>query len=89
MKKATKPRHPGAILRDDYIVPTEGLNVSTLAVQIGVPTTRLHEIVHERRGITADTAVRLASYFKTTAPEWMARQAAYDIAIAETSVRHL
>ena len=57
-----RPVHPGEILREDFLVPL-GLSVNALSVALGVPATRIHEIVKERRSITADTAARLARYF--------------------------
>lgn len=91
VSKKAKPQypailHPGHILREDYIGATDGLTVSALANAIGVPVTRLHEIVHERRSITADTAVRLGTYFNTNAEQWMAWQAAHDIAHAKIAL---
>ena len=73
-----RPVHPGEVLREDYLVPL-GLSVNALAVALGVPATRIHEIVKERRSITADTAERLARYFGGDAESWMSLQAAYDL----------
>ena len=74
--------HPGEILREDFLVPL-GLSMNKLALDIRVPVTRVAEIVHERRGITPDTALRLARYFNTTARFWLNLQAAYDLEVAE------
>jgi addiction module HigA family antidote len=76
------PIHPGEILREDFLVPL-GLSMNKLALDIRVPVTRVAEIVHERRGITPDTALRLARYFNTTARFWLNLQAAYDLEVAE------
>lgn len=73
-----RPVHPGEILREDFLVPI-GLSVNALALALGVPATRIHEIVKERRSITADTAERLARYFGGDAASWMSLQAAYDL----------
>lgn len=73
-----RPVHPGEILREDFLVPLE-LSVNALALALGVPATRIHEIVKERRSITADTAERLARYFGGDAESWMSLQAAYDL----------
>ena len=73
-----RPVHPGEVLREDYLVPL-GLSVNALAVALGVPATRMHEIVKERRNITADTALRLARYFGGDAASWLALQASYDL----------
>ena len=70
--------HPGEILREDFLVPLE-MSANALALQLAVPATRIHEIVKERRGITADTAERLAHYFGGDAASWMALQADYDL----------
>ena len=56
-----RPVHPGEVLREDYLVPLE-MSVNALAMALAVPATRIHEIVKERRGVTADTAERLAHY---------------------------
>lgn len=73
-----RPVHPGEILREDFLAPL-GLSVNALAIALGVPATRIHEIIKERRSITADTAERLARYFGGDAASWMSLQAAYDL----------
>ncbi|HEY0956373.1 MAG TPA: HigA family addiction module antitoxin [Roseateles sp.] len=73
-----RPVHPGEVLREDYLAPL-GLSVNALAVALGVPATRIHEIVKERRAVTADTAARLAKYFGGDAASWLALQAQYDL----------
>jgi len=73
-----RPVHPGEILREDYLAPL-GLSVNALSVALGVPATRIHEIVKERRAVTADTATRLAKYFGGDAASWMVMQANYDL----------
>lgn len=70
--------HPGEVLREDFLVPL-GLSVHALAMALGVPATRIHEIVKERRAVTADTAARLARYFGGDAASWLALQANYDL----------
>jgi antitoxin HigA-1 len=80
-KKLLPPIHPGEILREDYLKPL-GLSMNRLALDLRVPVTRISEIIHERRGITSDTALRLARYFNTSARFWMNLQAAYDLEIA-------
>jgi len=70
--------HPGEVLREDFLVPL-GMSVNALALALAVPATRLHEIVKERRSVTADTAERLALYFGGDAASWLAMQAAYDL----------
>ena len=70
--------HPGEVLREDYLAPI-GLSINALALALGVPATRIHEIAKERRGVTADTAMRLARYFGGDAASWLALQASYDL----------
>ena len=64
------PVHPGEVLREDFMKPL-GLTVNRLALELHVPATRIGEIVHERRRITAETALRLARYFNTNAEFWL------------------
>ena len=78
-----RPVHPGEILREDYLVPL-GMSRNALAMALGVPSTRIHEIVKERRSITADTAERLARYFGGDAASWLALQASYDLKTLST-----
>jgi len=73
-----RPVHPGEILREDYLLPI-GLSVNALSVALGVPATRIHEIVKERRAVTADTAARLAKHFGGDAASWLVLQANYDL----------
>ncbi|MCL2829507.1 MAG: HigA family addiction module antitoxin [Betaproteobacteria bacterium] len=70
--------HPGEILREDFLAPL-GMSVNALSIALAVPATRLHEIVKERRAISADTAERLAHYFGGDAASWLAMQASYDL----------
>jgi addiction module HigA family antidote len=79
------PVHPGEFLREDFLVPL-GLSANALAIALRVPVTRISEILRERRGITADTALRLARYFGTTADFWMKMQMSYDLALASREV---
>ena len=73
-----RPVHPGEILREDYLVPL-GMSRNALAMALGVPSTRIHEIVKERRSVTADTAERLARYFGGDAASWLSLQSIYDL----------
>ena len=73
-----RPVHPGEVLREDFLVPL-GLSVNALSVALGVPATRIHEIVKERRGVSADTAARLAKYFGGDAASWLVLQGNYDL----------
>src|ERR1035438_6829729 len=80
------PIHPGEFLREDFLLPL-GLSASALALALREPVTRISEILRERRGITADTALRLARYFGTTPDFWMKMQMSYDLALASREVR--
>ena len=70
--------HPGRILHEQFLKPT-GLSQNALAREIGVPPRRINEIILGKRGITADTALRLARHFGNSAHFWMALQADYDL----------
>ena len=78
-----RPVHPGEILREDYLMPL-GLSVNALSVALGVPATCIHEIVKERRSVTADTAARLAKHFGGDAASWLVLQANYDLKTLST-----
>jgi len=80
--KHLPPIHPGEILRAEFMEPLK-LSMNRLALDLHVPVTRIAEIVHERRGITPDTALRLARYFQTSARFWLSLQSAYDLEVAE------
>ena len=77
-EKLISPVHPGEILREDFMKPL-GLSVNRLAIELHVPATRIGEIVNERRRITAETALRLARYFKNNAEFWLNLQNFYDL----------
>ena len=77
-----RPIHPGEILREEFLAPL-GMSVNALAHCSYVPSTRLHEIVKERRSITADTALRLARYFGGDAQSWMNLQTNYDLRLVD------
>jgi len=72
------PVHPGEMLREEFMRPL-AISMNGLALELHVPVTRISEIVNERRGITADTALRLARYFGTTADFWMNIQKDYEL----------
>ena len=73
-----RPIHPGEQLREEFLKPF-GLTAYRLAKDIGVPVTRVQAILAERRGITADTALRLARYFGTTPEFWLNMQRDYEL----------
>ena len=81
-KNGMRPVHPGEILREDFLVPLK-LSANALAKALNVPTPRINDIVRERRGVTADTAMRLARYFGGDARSWLNLQTAYDLRVAE------
>jgi addiction module HigA family antidote len=75
------PLHPGAMLREEFMVPL-GISANALALALRVPSTRISEIVAQRRSISADTAYRLARYFGMSAQFWMNLQSNYELAVA-------
>ena len=79
--KKLPPIHPGEILREEFMKPRD-LSQNALARALHVPPRRINEIVLEKRSITADTALRLARYFGTTAEMWTGLQADYDLRLA-------
>ena len=74
------PIHPGEVLLTEYLEPL-GVTQNRLALAIGVPPRRINEIVHGKRRITADTALRLARYFGTTERFWLNLQSRYDVEV--------
>jgi addiction module HigA family antidote len=77
--KVTRPPvHPGEMLREEFMKPL-GISINGLARELHVPVTRISQIVNERRGITADTALRLARHFGTTPDLWMNLQKDYEL----------
>jgi antitoxin HigA-1 len=78
--KRIPPIHPGEVLRDEFLAPL-GLTQYRLAKSIDVPPRRINEIVLGKRGITADTALRLARFFGTSARFWMNLQIHYDLEV--------
>lgn len=82
IKNGMRPVHPGEILREEYLKPLE-LSANALSHALHVSPPRINDIVRERRGVTADTAMRLARFFDTTPHFWMNLQSEYDIRIAE------
>jgi len=83
--KRLEPIHPGEILEEEFMRPL-GLSANTLAKRIDVPVTRISEVVRGHRGITADTALRLARFFGTSAELWLGLQAEYDLRVARRDV---
>ena len=81
-KTVLRPVHPGEVLREDYLVPL-GMSANALAKALNVPAPRINDIVRERRGISADTAMRLARTFGGDARSWLNLQAACELRVAE------
>ena len=81
MTKLLPPVHPGEIIREDFLIPL-AISVNQLAKSLAVDAARLNDIVRGRRGITADTALRLARHLGTTAEFWMKLQADYELRVA-------
>ena len=81
MSKKLAPVHPGEVLLEEFLRPM-GLSQHHLAMKIGVPARRINEIVLGKRRITADTALRLAQYFGTSAKFWLGLQMDYDLDVA-------
>ena len=86
MSKLIPPPHPGETIREDILKPL-GMSVNQLAKALGITAARLNDIVRGRRGITADTALRLARYLGTSAEFWLGLQLEYDLRIVEATVR--
>jgi addiction module HigA family antidote len=85
MAKKLKPVHPGEILQEEFMKPL-GLSMNRMAMDLRVPVTRIADIVNERRGITADTALRFARYFKNSPTFWMNLQTRYDLEVAADKI---
>src|SRR2546421_6359863 len=80
--------HPGEILYTEFMQPLR-LSMNRLALDLRVPVTRIAEIVHQNRGITPDTALRLARYFNTTPNFWLNLQTAYDLEVAQDKLSRI
>ena len=77
-----RPIHPGEVLREDFLAPLQ-MTPHALAIALRVPASRINDIVLERRGVTLDTALRLARYFGGDAQSWLNLQNAYDLKNAQ------
>jgi len=82
LKKTMPPIHPGETLREDFMKPL-GLSANRLAINLRVPAARIGEIIHGRRSISADTALRLARYFGMSPRFWINLQVNYDLEVAQ------
>jgi addiction module HigA family antidote len=81
-KNGMRPVHPGEVLREEYLRPLD-MSVNALAKRLGIPTSRLNDVVLERRGVSPDTAMRLARCFGGDARSWLNLQTAHDLRLAE------
>lgn len=85
MAKKLAPVHPGEVLREEFLVPLK-LAPYTVAAKVGVPRTRIERLAREETPVTADTALRLSRFFKTSAAFWMNIQAQFDLETAEDEI---
>lgn len=85
-RKAHPPVHPGEILLEEFLAPME-LSQYRLAKDISVPARRINEIVHGKRSITADTALRLSRYFGTSERFWLNLQIRYDLEVEKEKLK--
>ena len=79
-----RPIHPGEILREEFLIPA-GMTANALARALRVNAPRINDIVRERRGITPDTALRLAAFLQTSSEFWLNLQTAYDLKVADAA----
>jgi antitoxin HigA-1 len=79
--------HPGEILREEFLKPMK-LSVYQLAKELHIPAPRLNDVVLRKRGVSADTAIRLAKFFGTSEQFWLGLQAAYEVSMAKEELRH-
>ena len=83
-KNGMRPVHPGEVLLEDFLKPL-GMSANALAKALRVPAPRVNDVVRGRRGVSADTAMRLARYFGGDARSWLNLQTGYDLRVAEIS----
>jgi antitoxin HigA-1 len=83
-KNGMRPVHPGEVLLEDFLKPL-GMSANALAKALRVPAPRINDVVRRRRGVSADTAMRLARYFGGDARSWLNLQTAHDLRVAEIS----
>jgi addiction module HigA family antidote len=83
-RNGTRPVHPGEVLREDYLKPPR-MSTNALAKALSVPAPRINDVVRERRGVSADAAMRLARYFGGDARSWLNLRSAYDLRVEEIS----
>ncbi len=83
-----RPIHPGEILKEEYLEPLH-MTPNALAVALRVPAPRINDVVRQKRGISIDTAFRLARYFHTTPQFWMNLQVSYDLKMAQSNMEKI
>ena len=83
-----RPIHPGEIIKEEYLEPLS-MSVNALAIALRVPASRINDVVRQKRGVSIDTALRLARYFNTTAQFWMNLQISYDLKIARQNMKKI
>ena len=83
-----RPIHPGEIIKEECLKPLS-MSVNALAVALRVPASRINDVVRQKRGVSIDTALRLARYFNTTAQFWMNLQISYDLKIARQNMTNI
>lgn len=84
-EKTMPPVHPGELLREEFLEQM-GITPYRLAKELGVPVQRIHELVHERRGVTADTALRLSRYFGMSEGYWINAQKHYELEVEKERI---
>jgi len=80
-----RPIHPGEIIKEEYLKPLD-MSVNALAIALRVPAPRINDVIRQKRGISIDTALRLARYFNTTPQLWMNLQICYDLKMAKQNM---
>ena len=83
-----RPIHPGEIIKEEYLKPLS-MSVNALAVALRIPASRINDVVRQKRGVSIDTALRLARYFNTTSQFWMNLQISYDLKIARQNMEKI
>ncbi len=83
-----RPIHPGEIIKEEYLEPLN-MSVNALAIALRVPASRINDVVRQKRGVSIDTALRLARYFNTTAHFWMNLQISYVLKMAKQNMTRI
>ena len=80
-----RPIHPGEVIQEEYLEPLN-MSANALAVALRVPAPRINDVIRQKRGVSIDTALRLARYFNTTPQFWMNLQVSYDLKMAKQNM---